>query len=361
MNSPIRRIRAAVRREGASRYLLILLISFAASVTLTRLFLQLTGYPQIGAGSLHIAHVLWGGLFLFLASLLPLFLANRWVYPLSAALAGAGTGLFIDEVGKFITGTNDYFYPPAAPIVYVFFLLTVWIYIQIRRPPSQDPRAAFYQVLEGLEEVLDRDLEAAEQTRLVAQLHSIARNATDPDLVHLAEELLLFLESGTPTLAPSRPGLLSHLRTSLERMENRWLSRNRFRIALAGGLAALGAVQAAGLLRLVLALNTPAKLSAILSGWALESHVSSLAALDWFSARLGLEASIGAILILAAGLLILRREKLAASLAVVGLMLSLAAANLLAFYFDQFSTILPATIQLIWLVSILRYRVRYIV
>jgi hypothetical protein len=361
MNSPMKRIRAAVRREGASRYLLILLISFAASVTLTRLFLQLTGFPRIGTGSLHIAHVLWGGLLLFLASLLPLVLANRWVYPISAMLAGAGTGLFIDEVGKFITSTNDYFYPPAAPIVYVFFLLTVWIYIQIRRPPSQDPRAAFYQVLEGLEEVLDRDLEAAEQARLVGQLRSIARNATDPDLVHLAEGLLRFLESGSPALAPTRTGLLSRFRAPLERIEKRWFSRNRFRIALAGGLAGLGAVQVAGLLRLILALNTPVKLSAILSGWALESHVSSQAALDWFSARLGLEASIGVILILAAGLLILRREKLAVSLAVIGLMLSLAAANLLAFYFDQFSTILPATIQLIWLVSILRYRAKYFV
>ncbi len=186
MKSPVRQIRSPVRREGASRYLLLVLISFAASVTLTRLFLQLTGYPRIGAGSLHIAHVLWGGLLLFVAALLPLLLANRWASTASALLAGAGTGLFIDEVGKFITSTNNYFYPPAAPIIYVFFLLTVWIYFQIRKSPSQDPRAAFYRVLDGLEEVLDRDLEPAEQAELVRRLQSIEREAEDPDLARLA-------------------------------------------------------------------------------------------------------------------------------------------------------------------------------
>ncbi len=113
-----------VRRDSAERYLSVVLLSFAASVSLTRLFLSLTGYPQIGGGELHIAHALWGGLLLFIAALLPLIIANRWVFGTSATLAGIGVGLFIDEVGKFITQRNDYFYPAAAPIIYTFFLLT---------------------------------------------------------------------------------------------------------------------------------------------------------------------------------------------------------------------------------------------
>jgi hypothetical protein len=360
MIPPARQIRTPVRREGASRYLLILLISFAASVTLTRLFLQLTGYPRIGVGSLHIAHLLWGGLLLFLASLLPLFLANRWVYPLSAALAGAGTGLFIDEVGKYITSANDYFYPPAAPIIYVFFLLTVWIYVQIRKPASEDPRAAFYQVLEGLEEVLDRDLEPSEQTELVRRLRAILRGTEDPDLVRLGTGLLQYLESGGASLAPSRPAPLARARAALAHWESRALSRARLRMIVAGGLATLGAVQVAGLLQLVLALNVRSKLESILAEWVLESHVSSVAALDWFFARLALEASVGVLLLLAAGLLIARRERPAVSLGTIGLMLSLAGTNLLAFYFDQFSTILPAAVEFLWLLLLLRYRAKYL-
>ena len=114
MNRIVSRIRRPVRREGAERYLLFTLLSFATSVALTRLFLELANYPQLGGGELHIAHVLWGGLLLFAAALLPLIFANRWVYVTGSLLAGVGVGLFIDEVGKFITQTNDYFHPAAA-------------------------------------------------------------------------------------------------------------------------------------------------------------------------------------------------------------------------------------------------------
>jgi hypothetical protein len=352
-------LRSPVRREEAPQYLLITLLSFAVSITLIRLFLTLTGFPRLGSGNLHIAHVLWGGLLLFLASLLPLILVNRWALSASAILAGAGAGLFIDEVGKFITSTNDYFYPPAAPIVYVFFLLTVWVYIQFRRPPARDPRTSFYRVLEGLEEVLDRDLEARERADLVARLRVINGQERDPGIVHLAGGLLQFLESDGVALAPSRPGWLRKIKLILKRFEWRRVSPDSFRIALAGGLGALGIMQVIGLLQLLLALPAHGKLEAILAGWVMQSHVSSITAMYWYSARLALEAAVGAVLILAAVLMILRRKKLAVSLGVIGLMLSIAAVNPLVFYFDQFSTILPAAVQFVWLLLLLYYQRKY--
>ena len=120
MNMPYRGTRTPVKREKAERYMLLSVVSFAATVVVVRLFLQLTGYPQVGSSELHLAHLLWGGLALFIAALLPLILANRWAYTAGALLSGIGVGLFIDEVGKFITQNNDYFYPPAAPIIYGF-------------------------------------------------------------------------------------------------------------------------------------------------------------------------------------------------------------------------------------------------
>ena len=48
--------------------------------------------------------------------------SNRWVPAATAVLVGVGSGLFVDEVGKFITQQNDYFTPLAAPIIYVVFL-----------------------------------------------------------------------------------------------------------------------------------------------------------------------------------------------------------------------------------------------
>jgi len=82
---------------------LLSLVAFAITVIATRVYLELAGYPQLGNSVLHIAHALWGGLLLFAAVLLPLAFANRWVLQASALLGGMGIGLFIDEVGKFIT------------------------------------------------------------------------------------------------------------------------------------------------------------------------------------------------------------------------------------------------------------------
>lgn len=129
MEIGIKRIRKPVKRKNAEQYLLFTLLSFATTVILIRLFLSLTGYPQVGNDTLHIAHAIWGGLFLFIASLLSLLFANRWVYTTGALFAGAGMGLFIDEIGKFITQNNDYFFPAAAPIIYAVFLLTILLYL----------------------------------------------------------------------------------------------------------------------------------------------------------------------------------------------------------------------------------------
>ncbi len=40
---------------------------------------------------------------------------------------------FTDEVGKSITQQNDYFYPLAASIIYVVFLLTLVWFLHVRR------------------------------------------------------------------------------------------------------------------------------------------------------------------------------------------------------------------------------------
>ena len=125
-------VRAAVRRDHAENYILTSLVAFVVTVIATRVFLELTGYPQVGNDVLHFAHALWGGLLLIVAVFLPLGYANRWAIQASALLGGIGIGLFIDEVGKFITQTNDYFFPPALSIIYAFVLLNVFVYLTFR-------------------------------------------------------------------------------------------------------------------------------------------------------------------------------------------------------------------------------------
>jgi hypothetical protein len=353
-------IRRPVKREGAEQYLLITLLSFAASVTLTRLFLEITGYPQLGSGTLHIAHVLWGGLLLFAASLLPLLVANRWGYALGALLSGAGVGLFIDEVGKFITQNNDYFHPLAAPIVYAFFLLTVLLYLRIRRPPTRDARAELYRAFDAMEEVLEHDLDDQERLDLDQRLSYVAKNAKEPDLAHLARELQAYLASETLTIAPQRSTLVERIEKRLHTFDQAWLTRPRFRAALAGGLLALGLVALANMLQALPVGPMMGSLERVLERLVAEGQLSGSSGLSFFMARLALETSVGLLLLIAAGLLIAGKDQMGISFGYLGLLLSLTTVNLLAFYFDQFSAIVTASVQFTIFLGLVYYRRKFL-
>ncbi len=104
--------------------LALLVLSFAISVVGTRVYLEATGYPQIGGSVLHIAHVLWGGLLLFLGVCVVLTYGNRWKYSVGAILGGAAWACSSTRSASSsprATITSSRF---AAPIIYGFFLLT---------------------------------------------------------------------------------------------------------------------------------------------------------------------------------------------------------------------------------------------
>jgi len=107
------------RDPAASRHLTGFLVVTVLTVLVTRGALAATGFPQVGGEGLHISHVLWGGLLLALAVVVALSFLGPVARPLVVLLAGAGFGLFIDEVGKFVTDDYDYFYGPTAMLVYV--------------------------------------------------------------------------------------------------------------------------------------------------------------------------------------------------------------------------------------------------
>ena len=148
MNRPV------PRADGAANVRL-LAVSFGVTVVGTRLYLSLTGWPQIGGGDYHIAHALWGGLLLLIGGVISLLWSNPWVQRATALCTGVGCGLFIDEVGKFITARNDYFTPLAAPIIYVFFLAVLGIAVLARRAPLQQPRALAYTLIVRLKDLVD--------------------------------------------------------------------------------------------------------------------------------------------------------------------------------------------------------------
>ena len=291
---------------------------------------------------------------LFGASLLPLLWANRWVYDTGAVLAGLGVGLFIDEVGKFITESNDYFFPAAAPIIYAFFLMTVVLYSRVRRPGGRSVRAKLYHALDGFQEWLDRDLDRRERALLRRDLAWIAGQTEQPDLARLGSSLLAFLDRETIEVPSVPRGRLDRWRIAGRRRLGQWLTEARLRTLLAGGMLGLGLLALKNPVTIFLQTANP-PLAAWLAGLAAGRHVE-VGPSALIRARVGLEMAAGAALLLGGFLLWTRRAKPAVAVGYGALLLMLTTVNLLVFYFEQFSTILTAVVQLLALLGVLYYR-----
>jgi hypothetical protein len=353
-------IRTPVRQHGSPRYILLMLLSFAGSVSITRLFLELTGYPKLGNGELHIAHVLWGGLLLFIATLFPLLFANRWALTTTALLSGIGVGLFIDEVGKFITQNNNYFYPAAAPIIYAFFLLTVLLYTQVRRRRNTDSRSELYGILANLNEVIDADLSINERKEIVDRLNSIAENTENVDINELVTSLSKFINSKELVVVPDQPGFLDNFFHIASSWIDRRLTAWRLRAGLAGALAAVGTWSLFFPISIIVQSNRPGQLMGTLSELVSKGLLRGNLSVVWFEIRLGLEIAIGITLLVAAFYLVTSHHRRGIALGYIGLILLLTTVDLLVFYFDQFSTIINALLQLVVLLSLMYYRTKYL-
>lgn len=348
--------RTPVQRRRAAGYLLITLISFAVSVSGTRLFLEITGYPQLGSGGIHIAHVLWGGLFLFVSALLPLILVNEWAFTLSAAIAGFGIGLFIDEVGKFITQNNDYFHPTAAPIVYVFFLFTVLVFVLVRQQRKISYRAKMYGILEQFNEVLDRDLSSDEYDQLMSQLDDVIRKDESKAEIELALSLKSYLESNRGRVVPHDPTVYDMIRNAWIRFEKKWLNRKRFCRILIIGLLAWGVWALISPVGFLLIMRSPDQLQTFVEQLISNRLVRNTSGLNWFEARILLGGGAGIVSIIAAVMLSFKAERTAVWVGIIDLLVTLTIVNPLVFYFEQFSTIVLAVFQFVLFILLIRYR-----
>ena len=151
----------------------------------------------------------------------------------------------------------------------------------------------------------------------------------------------------------------------LKGVEQRRLTRRRFKAVLVVGLIALGL---ATLLRSVVGLAlvalpeaaTPGSFAgsmhAFARAWAITAPDSLFRMTD-----LGLETAIGLLFLVAAVLMTTRREHLGTALGSLGLLLSLTGVNLLSFYYDQFGGIASALFQLAVLTGLAYYRQQYVV
>ena len=177
------------KKEDASESILTVMIWAIFSLLLVRIYLKLTGYPQIGHGSWHISHALFGGMIMTVGTMVSLTLQGNKVKKFAAGVFGFGLGWFIDEIGKYLTRDYNYFFRPAVLIIYIFFVIMFLIYRYLERTRAKSNETIFYSVLHNLEEVINDDLEKREKKTIVKKLKMVI-GSSEGNLKLMAVELL---------------------------------------------------------------------------------------------------------------------------------------------------------------------------
>lgn len=209
-----------IRNIQADVYLENFLVSAIVSVFLIRIFLAVTDYPMLGGGSYHIAHMLWGGFFMVAALIILFsFLSQRAAY-VASVLGGIGFGAFIDELGKFVTSDNNYFFQPTIALIYIIFVLLFLISRFIPRYQEISQREYLVNAIEMIKESAIDDFDIEEERRAEEYLSKCDQN--NP-IVRALTKLLANME-----VVPSpRPGPITRLRKQLRKIYYRVASSGR--------------------------------------------------------------------------------------------------------------------------------------
>lgn len=348
-----------VERDNAATLLLISVLSFASTVVLVRLFLELTGYPQVGNGTLHIAHLLWGGLALFIAVLILLIWDNPEIMVLSAMMSGLGVGLFMDEVGKFITQNNDYFFPAAAPIIYAFFIIFVIVYLLVRRQNPDDPQRAIILALERLQDAVYADLDEEEGKRLLTELE-IARHHSRPEIGALADQLWDYVVSGNVPFKDYTPTRLQQIQTWLEeaadrlgRVKHRWIIILVLSINMISAMATLTFF-------IWVAISPQVTTNDLLERLVEQAQQADAGGVTIQLVHAGLEIAVGLVGLLAIIAILLKKEKTGMALALAESILALTVLQVVTFYMDQFTAIIPTLFQFFAMLLVVSYQTMYL-
>lgn len=173
-----------------------LFVSAVATVLAIRAFLFLTGWPIIGGETLHIAHMLWGGFFMLSAIILLLAFLGQRIQHWAAVLGGIGFGFFIDELGKFITQDNDYFFQPTFMIMYLIFVGLYFIIRHLSKEARLSEVERLVNALDLSQEAIMKHVDENERRQLLSLVEVSAEHQS------LFAQLRLIIED-TVTLPAS--------------------------------------------------------------------------------------------------------------------------------------------------------------
>lgn len=325
--------RFGARDVDAARRLDLFVVSGVATVLVVRGYLAALDYPQVGGGGLHIAHAVWGGLFMALALMLAvssLSRRDRWIV---ALVGGIGFGLFIDELGKFITADVDYFFEPTAALIYVSFLAIYLIARLVVDRPALTKR-------EALENAIDLVRQAAARPLYTSEREQIQELLAHSDPEHPLTRSLEATVAGLPAAADRPPSRLEiawgRARALFERVVERPITR---------WLIAVVAV--------IFVIGDFLQVLTLIVGQGDLTDASGASTEDGFVAWAATIGSIVQAVLIAVGLLKLRRSRLEAYRWLErGLLVNLLVTQVFLFAQDQFSATTGFLISLVMLAAI---------
>jgi hypothetical protein len=149
--------------------------------------------------------MLWGGFFMFSAIIILLSFLSRNAVRIAAVLGGVGFGIFIDELGKFITKDNNYFFQPTVAIIYVIFILVYFLFRVIPTYRAYSKKEYLINALDMTKEAVVNDLDVEEEQ--LARQYLKKSDQHDP----IAKSLVRMLNE-IDAIEPPHPGFIFNFR-----------------------------------------------------------------------------------------------------------------------------------------------------
>ncbi len=332
-----------LRNLEAWAYLEIFLVSAVAAILGIRGFLELTGYPKLGGGGLHIAHMLWGGLLMLIAIVILLAFLSKASHRLAAVIGGFGFGTFIDEIGKFVTSDNDYFFQPAVALMYITFVATFLAIHTIRTRREHSPQEYLLNALREMEEVALHDLDEEDRRRTMLYL-----SRCDPDhpLVPALREIVT-----TAELVPRpAPGPWAAMRQRLQQLYRGLARRRVFAKGVTIFFVAKLVLAVGYAVGLILLAGREWELSMVVR---LAEYMGERAAGLSFVEIAHLSSSLAAGAFTLAGIAQIRRSRLRAFLMFErSVLVSIFVTQVFSFYKEQFGALLGLALNIVVLIGV---------
>jgi hypothetical protein len=209
-----------VRSVDLARHLDLFLVAAVGSVIGNRVFLVITGDPQVGNGTLHISHAIWGALMMAIAIIIAVTYLTPSMRGWVALLGGIGFGFFVDEIGKFITRDVNYFFRPAFSIIYITFV-AMFLAFRALESKSFGPNDGVVNALEALKAAALGQLDETRRQDALELLHTTNADGA------LAGRVALLLQD-VPALAPNDPLWPARVAQRARARYFQWTARRSF-------------------------------------------------------------------------------------------------------------------------------------